>query len=93
MTTSPVPDPDHNAHLPAGSAVPDDLAIAVEVVEALRDDPRLTGVQMSVDVKGRVVIIDGLAISSDVRAYVSQDVWSVAGVRDVCNALQVPPWG
>jgi osmotically-inducible protein OsmY len=95
MTMHPFPEPDDDPWRSAPRSAADlrnaDISLALAVIEVLQDDPRLAGAQIEVDVRDRVVILDGRVTSPKIRAYAGADVWRVAGIRDVCNALEAPP--
>jgi osmotically-inducible protein OsmY len=95
MTMHPFPEPEDEPWRlgPRSGADPRnaDISLALAVVEALQDDPRLAGAHIEVDVRDRVVILDGRVRSPEIRTYAGADAWRVTGIRDVCNTLEAPP--
>ncbi|MEU4236006.1 ATP-binding cassette domain-containing protein [Actinoplanes sp. NPDC026619] len=70
--------------------------IADRTAVALRRDPRVHGRYVQILVQNRVVILLGEVGSARARVAASQATWTVPGVYDVCNRLDVvsgPPAG
>ena len=54
---------------------------------ALAGDPLVHGRRLEIEVQNAVVILLGKLASADAREAAGRRVWSVEGVRDVCNRL------
>jgi osmotically-inducible protein OsmY len=59
------------------------------VAESLLGDEAITGGHLHLQAQNGVVILDGEIDTEDTRAAVSERVWAVPGVTDVCDALRV----
>jgi osmotically-inducible protein OsmY len=59
------------------------------VADSLLADEEITGGHLHLRAQNGVVILDGEIDTEDTRAAVSERVWSVPGVTDVCDALRV----
>ncbi|MEU8659755.1 BON domain-containing protein [Actinoplanes philippinensis] len=59
------------------------------VAEALLADAAVTGGHLDLRIQNGVVILDGEVDTDDTRAAVTDRVWSIPGVADVCDALRV----
>jgi osmotically-inducible protein OsmY len=59
------------------------------VARSLLADEAITGGHLHLRAQNGVVILDGEIDTEDTRAAVSERVWAVPGVTDVCDALRV----
>ena len=66
-----------------------DVALALHVIDRLRDERGLHGARIDVDVQAGVVILSGRVRSAELRGAAGAVAWRTPGVRDVCNVLNV----
>lgn len=83
--------PDDGSWRPAPGLyhAPDDLMLAIAVVDRLVADPELVGAEIEVAVQNRVVMLGGHAPSHEIRIHCGDSAWRVSGVFDVCNLIRV----
>ena len=72
---------------PAEEETDNELNDAVQIV--LEKDPLVHAGQLRVGTAAGVVHLDGLVATSEERAFAELDAWTVAGVSDVLNRLEV----
>jgi osmotically-inducible protein OsmY len=80
--------PENPGRRPCGQGGADHWLLRT-VAEALLADPAVTGGHLDLRIQNGVVILDGEVDTADTSAAVTQRVWSIPGVADVCNALRV----
>ncbi len=79
-----VPPPPHS-----GAQGVDDASIQAQVKSELVDDPRIDADTVDLEVRRGVVKLAGWVGSENERKAVEDLAWSVSGVRDVDNRLQL----
>ncbi|MEU4690465.1 BON domain-containing protein [Actinoplanes sp. NPDC023714] len=62
---------------------------AAAVARALLEDPDINAGQIEIGFQNGVVILDGQVDSETARTAAGRVPWSVPGVIDVCNALEI----
>ncbi|MEV6842734.1 BON domain-containing protein [Actinoplanes sp. NPDC051411] len=78
----------HSASRPERSLTADQR-LTSDVVQALFDDPKVTGGTVELTVQNGVAILEGTVDSDGVRIAAVTTAAGVSGVRDVCDALVV----
>lgn len=71
--------------------VVDDDTLRERIRQALARAPLLAGASVSVEVVSSVVYLEGLASTATEKHLAEGEAWSVAGVKDVANRIEVPP--
>jgi osmotically-inducible protein OsmY len=82
--------PDDRSGRPVGSGRPgpNDL-LALTVLNQLSEDDGLAGAEIIVEVQNRVVILDGVVSSPDMRRAAVAAAWRTPGVFDVSDRIRV----
>ena len=65
------------------------VALALHVIDRLREERGLRGARIDVEAQAGVVILTGRVRSAQLRGAASAVAWRTPGVRDVCNVLDV----
>jgi len=88
---SPFPNDGHWRPAPASTGGRDDFLVSVDVIDRLSRHPSTVGAQIAVDVRNRVVVLEGTVSSSQTRVAAGDVAWRTPGVFDVANLLRVAP--
>ncbi|MEU8230447.1 BON domain-containing protein [Actinoplanes sp. NPDC048967] len=73
--------------LPAGRPMPADRDLALLVADRLRAALPQPGQRIVIEVQNRVVVLEGLVTTPDLRRLAHELTWRTPGVLDVCNRL------
>jgi len=87
----PFPNDGHWRPVPTNGAGRDDFLLSVDVIDRLSRHPATDGTRIAVDVRNRVVILEGTVPSSQTRVAAGDVAWRTPGVFDVANLLRVEP--
>ncbi|WP_422735726.1 BON domain-containing protein [Micromonospora sp. WMMD729] len=66
----------------------DDARLACTLLERMQRDPRLRHERICIEVQNRVVILEGVVTSVDVRTQAHARAWNTPGVHDVNDRLR-----
>jgi len=69
--------------------LPTDREVKTTVVHRLRENPYTQDCRIKVSVTDGVVHLDGRVTTPEAKAVAADDAWSIPGVFDVSNSLEI----